>query len=57
MYEAVKALITETSSFKFSIIRIQENFILLPASVLYEMPLSPGISNQAINTEKKHIET
>jgi hypothetical protein len=29
----------------------------LPASVLYEMPLSPGISNQAINTEKKHIET
>jgi hypothetical protein len=52
MYEAVKALITETSSVKFSIITIQQNFIVLPTYVLYEMPLLPGISKQPRNTEK-----
>jgi hypothetical protein len=30
MYEAMKALITETSLVRFSIITIQQNFILLP---------------------------
>jgi hypothetical protein len=41
MYEVVKALITETSLVKFSIITIQHNFILLPTYVLYKMPLLP----------------
>jgi hypothetical protein len=39
MYEAVKALITGTSLFKISVITIQQNFMLLPTYVLYEMPL------------------
>jgi hypothetical protein len=37
MYEAVKALITETSLIKFSIITIQQNFINLSTYMLYEM--------------------
>jgi hypothetical protein len=54
MYEAGKALITETLLVKFSVITIQQNFILLPMFVLYEMSLLPDISNQANNAEKKH---
>jgi hypothetical protein len=45
VYEAVKALITGASLVKFSVIAIQQNFILLPTYVLYEMPLLPGISS------------
>jgi hypothetical protein len=49
MYEAAKALKTEILMVKFSVIKIQQNFILLPAFVLYVMPLLPGISNEASN--------
>jgi hypothetical protein len=51
VYEAVKALITETSLVEFVIITIQQNFILLPTFVVYEMPLHLGISHQASNIE------
>jgi hypothetical protein len=39
MYEVVKALITEFSSVKFSVITIQQNFTTLPNYVLHEMLL------------------
>jgi hypothetical protein len=43
MLEAVKALITETSLIKFSFIKIQQKFILLPPYVLQVIPLLQGI--------------
>jgi hypothetical protein len=52
MYKVVKALITENLLVKFSVTAIQQNFILLPTYVLYEMLLLPSIPNQANNTEK-----
>jgi hypothetical protein len=39
MYEAVKALITETSLIEFSLITIQQKFIILQTCVPYEMLL------------------
>jgi hypothetical protein len=41
MHEAVRALITETALVKFSVTTIQQNFILLPTYVVYEMYLKP----------------
>jgi hypothetical protein len=41
MYEVVKALITETSIVKFSVITIQQNFILLPNYMLHKLLLLP----------------
>jgi hypothetical protein len=42
-YEAVKALITEISLIKCSVIIIRQNFTILPTYVLYEMPILPAI--------------
>jgi hypothetical protein len=53
MYQAVKAVKTEISFVKkFGIVTIQQNLILLPTYLLYEMPPLAGISNQANSTEK-----
>jgi hypothetical protein len=37
---------------KFSVITIQQNLIFLPAYILYESPLLPGIWNRSSNTKK-----
>jgi hypothetical protein len=55
VYEAVKDLITETSLVKFSVIAIQQNFILLPTYTLYVLPPLSDISDQASNTEKLSV--
>jgi hypothetical protein len=52
MYEAVKALITEISPVKFSVVTIQQNVIFLPTYMLYDIPLLPVILNRSSNTKE-----